>query len=235
MNYTEPKPENHGFTCLHCNVLATHEPEKSSIGSKNTDLSGQPYGWVKKNQRLILKTADIECYYTICHNCKKTHIFIGNKVVYPEVLNYGNHETPCEEMPEEVKKLYDEATKVLTDSPRSSCMLLRYSLEVLLRGLIENSNPKKTRLVDYIEQFISENTWADKYKKHLHALRLIGNDAVHGTDSKNIDFFESIEDAQKDARFLFGFLNKVVEKAILEPKRERDFFEKHNLDERVPS
>jgi hypothetical protein len=232
MTYKEPKPEHHGFTCLHCNVLATHEP---AIMSRFGSMSSYSYKDVKEKQRLILNNADIACFYTICHNCEKTHIFIGDKVVYPEVLNYGNHEAPCEEMPEEVKKLYDEATKVLTYSPRSACMLLRYSLEVLLKELIKNPSPKKTRLVDYIEQFISENTWAENYRQHLHSLRLIGNDAVHGTDSKNIDFFESIEQAQKEARVLFGFLNRVVEKAILEPKRDRDFFEKHNLDERVPS
>ncbi|WP_053602167.1 DUF4145 domain-containing protein [Bacillus gobiensis] len=147
---------------------------------------------------------------SVCTICEDSYMWVKGKLVYP---NYGEVPEPNDDLPEEIKTLYQEAASVFNLSPRSSAALLRLAIEKFLEleGYQGNLNKKISTLVT--------NGASDIIQKGLDAIRYYGNKGVHPGE---LDLSENKE----DITYLFDLLNVISEEFITKPKRVNDFYSK---------
>jgi hypothetical protein len=120
----------------------------------------------------------------------------------------------AEDMPDDVKKDYDEARSVFSRSPRSSSALLRLAVQKLcidLGGGGKNLNDDIGILV--------KKGLPVQIQQALDVLRVIGNNQVHPG-------ILDIRDDPATASALFGLINMVVEVMITQPKHVEALFNK---------
>jgi len=113
---------------------------------------------------------------------------------------------PSEDMPEDVKMIYEEARNILNDSPRGAAALLRLGVQNLMPHLSQ----KGDNINDDIGELV-KNGLDPIIQKALDSLRVIGNNAVH---PGQIDLQDDTETANK----LFTLLNTIIELTITRKK-----------------
>jgi Domain of unknown function (DUF4145) len=140
---------------------------------------------------------------SVCYQCDEVALWIKGEMVYPRS---SMAPLPNPDMPEDVKKIYNEAREVSSLSPRASAALLRLALEMLLPQV----GAKKDKIDNMIGELVGKGL-PKEVEKALDSLRVIGNEAVHpGT----ID----IDDNADVAFALFKLLNFVVDRLITQQK-----------------
>lgn len=145
-------------------------------------------------------------YYASCFNCRKHSIWVENKMVYP--LS-GSGPMPSKDMPENVKKIYDEARKVSIFSLRASAALLRVALEELTVHLGEKDGTLYERIVNLEKSGLSR-----KVIENLNIVRITANEG--GAHAGQIDLENKDNEGIVDKLFLL--INLIVEKTISDDK-----------------
>ncbi|WP_432477197.1 DUF4145 domain-containing protein [Nocardioides sp. GXQ0305] len=141
-----------------------------------------------------------------CHACGKTSLWLvveGGILLWPRQLKGGV--PAAEDMPAEVRTVYNEARAVVDASPRSAAALLRLALE----GLLADLYPSEGNLNDRIGAAAAAGL-SQTVVNSMDVLRFNGNAAIHEI---------SREDSADTAASLFAILNLVVERLITEPRR----------------
>ena len=111
MKYVEPKSKLKSFTCPNCGVLS----RQYHWGYKNeVNVGALPESHNQFTQTVIRVSK--------CEHCNQPAIWHQDKMVYPD---RGPAPAPNTEMPEEIKTNYEEASSILTRSPRGAAALLR--------------------------------------------------------------------------------------------------------------
>jgi hypothetical protein len=188
MTYVAPASGIKSFTCPHCGVLA-RQYHWGNAGN----LDGSTYQAFSKNPVRVSK----------CEHCEEICLWYFDKLVYP---NRGNAPPPNPDMPEEIKKDYEEAASISTQSPRGSAALLRLTIQKLcipLGGKGQNVN-------EDIQTMIS-NGLPVTVKQALDIVRVVGNNAVH---PGQID----VDDPAVVTK-LFSLINVICEYMISMPKK----------------
>jgi len=145
-----------------------------------------------------------------CYTCKRPSIWLHDKLLYPGTFNAP---PPNSDLSDSVKRDYEEARKVLNTSPRSSCALLRLSIEKLLIEL----SIKGKDINEQIKNLVDRGLPA-QIQQALDTLRVIGNHAVHpGT----LDLRDDKETATK----LFNLVNFVASELITRPREVASLYE----------
>ena len=137
----------------------------------------------------------------------------------------GTGERADPEMPEGVRAVYEEARTIAQKSPRAAAALLRQSVEMLCRELCEVPQGKQVKLNEMIKTLKEEGRVKGATVEALEMVRVVGNDAVHA----------GMIDLEEDGSLLeglFGCVNKVVDDAIGEPKRQETLLQKIPEEER---
>ena len=187
MKYVAPESGLKSFTCPHCGVLA-----RQYHYVKTAELEGK-YGIFSQNPVRVSK----------CEHCDDICLWHYDKMVYP---NRGNAPMPNPDMPEEVKKDYEEAASICTQSPRGATALLRLAIQKLcvhLGGAGKNINKDIETLV--------KNGLPENIQQALDVVRVIGNNAVH---PGQIDI-----DNPETAGKLFSLINVIAEYMITMPQK----------------
>ena len=138
-----------------------------------------------------------------CYNCEEISIWIFDKLVYPQ---RGEAPPINPDLPDDIRRDYEEASSILDLSPRGAAALIRLATQKLCKELGqpgENINDDIGALV--------ANGLDVRIQKALDAVRVIGNNAVH---PGQID----LRDDRTTAETLFRLLNLIAEKMISEPK-----------------
>lgn len=146
--------------------------------------------------------------FAICQNCKKISIWLNEKMIYPKPRLTT---PPNEDLPEEIKADYEEASLIVQDSPRGACALLRLALQKLMIHLGEDKNLDKV-----IKSLMEENIDED-LRKALDSVRVIGNSAVHPNELE-------IKDKPEIAIKLFKLINFIAKEVITNRKEIREFY-----------
>lgn len=187
MKYVAPGSGLKAFTCPHCGVLAR---QYHYYKTNNLDTS---YSVSNNNP---IRTS-------ICENCKKVSLWYFDKMVYPV---RGNAPSPNPDMSDEVKKDYEEAASISTQSPRGAAALLRLAIQKLcghLGGTGKNINDDIAALV--------QKGLPSTVQQALDVVRVVGNNAVH-PGQINTDDPENVGK-------LFALLNLITDYMISMPNR----------------
>lgn len=128
----------------------------------------------------------------------------SGELIFPD---NGIAALPEEDMPEDVKNDYIEATRIFNRSPRGAAALLRLGLQKLCKHLGEDGKNINTD----IRNLASKNILPPMVVKVADTVRITGNNAVHPGQMSDEDF-------DQVASKMFDLLNFIVRKGISEPK-----------------
>ena len=132
-------------------------------------------------------------------------------MLYPD---FGSAPLPAEDMPEDVKKDYEEAAQIFAKSPRGAAALLRLGLQKLCIHLGEEG---KNINAD-IRSLVNKGVFAGRIVQVADTLRITGNNAVHPGQISDEDF-------DRAAAKMFDLINFIVKKAITEPKELDELYQ----------
>ena len=193
--YTAPEFKKEAFNCPHCGAYAHMEWIDIYQNHGYNDITDLPY----------------EC--ALCQHCTQISLwkFPEGSMLYPD---FGSTPLPAEDMPEDVKKDYEEAARIFIKSPRGAAALLRLGLQKLCIHLGEEG---KNINAD-IRSLVKKEVLSGQVIKVADTLRIIGNNAVH--PGQIVD-----EDFDKVAGKMFNLINFIVKKAITEPKELDELYQ----------
>ncbi|MDO5613106.1 MAG: DUF4145 domain-containing protein [Paracoccus sp. (in: a-proteobacteria)] len=163
------------------------------------DAKGQQTDGVISNARL-----------SQCNHCRNLPFWIDREIIYPHT---GSAPPANPDMPDDIRRDYDEASSILdlsprgaAFSPRGAAALIRLAIQKLCKEL---GQPGKN-INDNIGALVRGGLDV-RVQRALDAVRVIGNSAVH---PGQID----LRDDRTTAETLFRLLNLIVDKLISEPK-----------------
>lgn len=204
------------FICPHCGVNSTYEllaiPEKY----KGDYVAKLHY---RLNDEITVSPEDLFDFYdpneyivARCNNadCRKLSFWVDGKLAWP--AGGGLH--PSQYMPEEAKKVFEEAQSVANLSPRSACALLRVCLERIVDNIGKQGNypdyKDKSRLYDKIKSLnLNEN-----FQLLCDVCRCAGNENAH-SGSLNLDDGETQELAQVMAIMINALVDSLIAPMII--------------------
>ncbi|MBP5994229.1 MAG: DUF4145 domain-containing protein [Crocinitomicaceae bacterium] len=209
MKHIPPILRQKSFHCPICGVLAEQTWTKSVIGNY---LKTQP------NRQQVSENFHLSnCSVAKCSHCEDFSIWLNDKMIYP--LS-GSVEMANPDLPEDIKKDYNEAKDIVNVSPRGSAALLRLAVQKLCLHLGEKGDSINEDIKNLVKKGLPTTM-----QQALDSVRVVGNNAVHpGT----IDLNDNIEIAHA----LFGFVNIICEMLISQPKKVKEYYEK-NIPENI--
>lgn len=182
--YIEPEFKKTSFNCPFCQAFANQNWKIC-----NVHING------------LLSLDDT--WLCFCSHCDKYSIWQAGVMIYPD---FQGVEPPNEDLNDEIKVDYLEASLILQKSPRGSAALLRLAIQKLCKQLGEKGENINTDIGNLVKKGLPS-----KVQQSLDSLRVIGNEAVHpGT----LD----LHDDRDTASALFRLVNFIAEKMITEPK-----------------
>lgn len=143
------------------------------------------------------------CNFTSCYNCGGIAVWIHDQIVYP---SKKIDIQPNEDLPDNVKALFDEARAIVDGSPKGAAALLRLCIQHLCMEIGEPGKNLDSDIASLVSKGLNPLV-----QKALDVVRVIGNESVHPGE---IDLNDNREVAVK----LFGLVNLVAEQMISHPK-----------------
>ena len=134
-------------------------------------------------------------------------------MVYPAVRH---SEPPNDDLPEEIKPDYNEASTVLPLSPRAAAALLRLCIQKLCQFVLKHDRTGNLNLD--IGKLV-ERGLDKRIQRALDVVRVIGNEAIH---PGVLDLRDDIDTANE----LFTLVNLIADAMITQPKRLDAMYEK---------
>ena len=202
--YYPPQHNGLKFHCLHCQVYAQQ---------RWSDMFIYPdYVYATQDDP---PTYDNVCIgeepvgVSLCSHCEAPTLWIAEKIIYPLI---GVFPPANEDLPDNVKAIYDEASAIANQSPRAAAALLRFALQVLLEHIGRTGNLNKN-----IKKLVNEGL-DTQIQQALDIVRVTGNHAVHPGE---IDF-----DDTTDVHTLFDLVNIITEDFITRRKRVQKLYDK---------
>lgn len=219
-----PKYGSNKFKCPHCNTVSQqHWLNSSNQCSSIIDIFTNLYLNYRKNyasyqqevasQFLSYLTSNFPKHFnsdfprnistSTCEACNKSAIWVGDKIAYPRNISV---DPPNEDLTDEVKSLYNEASIIFPDSPKGSTALLRLALQTLLKQIGKKGDNINNDVKELVESGLSL-----KIQQALDLLRVVGNNAVHPGQI-------NLDDNSEIAFKLFKIINLIADELITKPK-----------------
>lgn len=149
-------------------------------------------------------------HLSMCFTCKKIAVWVHNNLLFPNKMYMI---PPNYDLPDDVKRDYEEASEILDKSPRGSAALLRLAIQKLCVHLGEPGKNINTDIASLVKRGLDK-----RVQQALDVVRVIGNNAVHPGQM-------DIKDDKDTARTLFGLVNLIAEKMISEPKHVQNLYD----------
>jgi hypothetical protein len=225
-----PEYGNKKFECPHCNTVASQEWfTANNAGDTATKIVQHLYlnyrpsidDYAQRQIVSFLKEINggfKNNFYSFvpkgfsvatCSSCDDFTLWVKNEIVYPKKTTLP---PPNDDLSEDIKALYLEASSILVDSPKGATALLRLALQKLLEQIGKSGKNINSDIKSLVAEGMSP-----KIQQALDLLRVIGNNAVH---PGQINLDDNAEIAQK----LFGILNFIAEELITKPKELEDLY-----------
>ena len=174
---------NREFHCIYCNVYASQE------WSKTADFNNG-YGYITKFH------SSKELVRSQCSHCQNSILWLDKEIIYP-IKNSSI--LPHEDMPEELKKDFEEAISIVNKSPRGAAALLRLVLQKLMKEVGEKGENINQDISNLVKKGLHPHI-----QQALDYCRVVGNNAVHPGEIK-------LDDSPEIANTLFEMINLIIE------------------------
>jgi len=237
----QPSTEREAFNCPHCGVYthqfwwrlhakkAEHSPvpyskiyenlkdnDKIDIQVKSSykqkaDLENQGLVFMDQEQKDPFSYGVNNLHISECFTCKKLAVWADKRLLVPHL--FAGQEANYD-LPDEIKKDFNEARAILNISPRGSAALLRLCVQKLCHHL--ECNPDDTinnNISDLVKRGLDPSV-----QKSLDIVRVVGNDAVHPG-------VLDLNDNTDVAVTLFGLVNLIADVMISQPKHINSVYE----------
>lgn len=202
--YESPEYKKGAFTCPSCSAFSKHDWSGTLVNETYGEYTGQiGVSGVKQTINNL--------YLCKCEQCGYISFWYNKRLIWP--LNTGV-EPPLEEMPDDIKELYIEASNIVELSPKGSCAILRLALQKLCNRL---ANQEENKKIDGAIKKLVEKGLPNSLQKAMDTIRIVGDEAVHPGE---ID----LNDNKELAIAMFRLINIIIEKIIVEPKEIDDLY-----------
>jgi len=188
--YTPPSQKESAFNCPHCGAYSKQDWNAGTRGGGNI-VPG--------------------LYVAQCHHCHKFSYWHEREIVYPRVTTAP---LPNADLPEDIRRDYEEARSIASLSPRGAAALLRLAIQKLAMHLGEKGEDLNSDIANLVRKGLSE-----KIQKALDSVRVVGNEAVHPG-------LMDLRDDSGTVGSLFDLVNLIVEATISQPKKIDQIYEK---------
>lgn len=144
-----------------------------------------------------------------CFNCEKFSVWVHDRLVHPTA---GAAPPANQDLPQDVLQDYEEAGRIMNESPRGAAALLRLAIQKICVFLGEKGNAIDADIASLVKKGLNSTI-----QKALDAVRVIGNEAVHpGT--------LNLKDDRATASKLFKLVNIIAEQMISNPKHVNELY-----------
>jgi len=205
--YVPPSINKTGFNCPYCRAFAHQLWYRTSASEIDRhglpEIREQPLSVDQGHGYTIYSVRNL--HLSQCLRCERFAVWCFDQMTYPR---RDETEAPPAnpDLPNHIRKIYDEAASILSLSPRGAAGLLRLAIQVLCKEL---GQPGKNINAD-IKALVAEGL-DPKVQKALDSIRVFGNNAVHPGE---VD----ISDDPATAGKLFLVLNIIGVEMFSKPK-----------------
>ena len=166
-------------------------------------LLGEPF--IEKSAQAPYNPPSLENeFVSHCYTCGKPAIWLHDRLIYPPIMTGP---TPNPDLSDDVQRDYEEARRILDQSPRGAAALLRLAVEKICIELGAQGGTIDQRIASLVSKGLPEEV-----QQALDAVRVIGNEAIH---PGQVDIRDDRETASK----LFELVNFIVCDRITRPKQ----------------
>jgi hypothetical protein len=144
----------------------------------------------------------------ICEGCEGVSLWFKGSMLVPAT---GGVVAPSPDLPEEIRKTYDEARAISVHSKRAAAALLRLAVEQLCVEL----NGEGPTLNEHIGLLVG-NGLHKQTADMFDAVRLVGNNAIHPVDRIGLSEKPEI------VRTLFWLVNEIADEVITKPRQRAE-------------
>ncbi len=145
-----------------------------------------------------------------CTHCEQVSVWIYDRLVHPRA---GGAPLANSDLPDDIRRDYDEASSILGESPRGAAALMRLAIQKLCKELGQTGENLNKDIAELVKAGLDSTV-----QKALDAVRVIGNNAVHPGQL-------NLRDDHATAESLFKLLNVIVERMISAPKHIDEVYE----------
>jgi hypothetical protein len=145
-----------------------------------------------------------------CFSCDEISVWVNERMLFPD------HEyvlEPNVDLPDEIKRDFIEAAKILELSPRGSAALLRLCIQKLCKHLGKSGENVNRDIASLVKDGLDA-----RIQKSLDIVRVVGNSAVH---PGMIDLTDDRDTASK----LFRLVNIIADVMITQPRHIDELYE----------
>lgn len=157
--------------------------------------------------------------YSKCARCREYSAWLDDQLIYPSTL-VGP--IASEDMPEDVREIYDESRRVAAVSRRAGAAMARATLELLVKQ-IDPDAPARSSLAARLERIIP--TVDSSLGKLLTFVRHVGN-TIHVPENAD-DAVVMVLDPDQTAgmSLIFQAINGLVDEKITRPRLANEAYE----------
>lgn len=208
---TPPEYKVRRFNCARCGAFAGQEWRALSYVSGYAEYGQVIHETIKDGDQ------GNDWHASFCASCEGHCLWIDGVLAYPSNRPGLSVPLPVDEMPDDVKDLYLEASAVLPYSRRAAAALCRASLERLAKQLTPDEKPGTALDVRLI--ILSDRTTA-ALAKGVQVIRHAGNTALHGArdDDASVVIYMDGDETELIELF-FVTINELVDELIARPAR----------------
>jgi hypothetical protein len=146
-----------------------------------------------------------------CYVCEKIAVWVHDRLMFPTVMEA---DPPNPDLPDDVRFDYEEAGRIVNQSPRSAAALLRLAIQKLCAALGEKGKNIDADIASLVQKGL-----LPVVQRSLDALRVIGNEAVHPG-------VMDLKDDRDTANELFALVNIIADQMISRPKQAEAVYAK---------
>jgi hypothetical protein len=163
-------------------------------------------------------SSSVYCGYSVsnlnlskCYTCGKVAVWVHDRIVFPN-RKFGSIPNP--DLPDDIRKDFEEARDIVDASPRGAAALLRLCIQKLCKKLGQTGKDIDADIGALVKAGLNPLV-----QQSLDIVRVIGNEAVHpGTIDLN--------DNRDTALHLFDIVNEIAAQMITHPKRVTELYAK---------
>lgn len=224
--HVSPSIHRTAFGCPYCNTFAKQDwffvagsPVTNSSRTPDVDSKGKAHAPSLAEYRDETNAYHVfSVHVSRCHQCLRAAIWVGDQLAFPEPKFVPIEPNP--DLDEDIQRDFNEARDIALASPRGAAALLRLAVQKLCEQLGGSGGSINDDIAAMVAKGLNP-----MIKQALDAVRVIGNEQVHGG---TLDLRDDIDTVVS----LFHLVNLIATEMITRPKEVQAVYDKLPQDKR---